>query len=100
MHNFFEKVLILIASNIFYYYIQTGGELVRAENTAWRWPSVTVRCPPGKRMLAGGGNCKSLAGKGWMFIYESRPISANEFRVSCDTPEGQNALAEAYVVCR
>lgn len=80
--------------------IQTGGELVRAESTAWRWPSATVRCPPGKRMLSGGGNCKSVGSRGWMFIFESRPISENEFRVSCDTPEAQNAIAEAYVVCK
>lgn len=75
------------------------SELVRADHIAFRWPSVTVSCPPGKRMLSGGGNCRDLGSLGFIFIIESRPISENEFRVRCDTPNNQNVMAEAYVVC-
>lgn len=74
-------------------------DLVRAEATAFRWPTATVSCPAGKRMLAGGGSCTSMEGKGWCFLYESRPISENQFIVKCDTPESQNVKAEAFVVC-
>ncbi|XP_055322052.1 shufflon protein B'-like [Sitodiplosis mosellana] len=75
------------------------GELVKVENVAWRWPGATASCPPGKRMLAGGGNCRSQDGRGWTFLAESRPISINQYTVRCDTPEQQNIIAEAYVVC-
>lgn len=75
------------------------GELVTSEAIAFRWPSAIVSCPPGKKMLAGGGSCRSVDGRGWNFLYESRPISENQYKVSCDTPENQYVKAEAYVIC-
>lgn len=75
------------------------GFLVRTQAAAFRWPIATVSCPPGTVMLSGGGNCKSLNAIGWVFLYESRPISENQYRVSCDTPKRQNVMAEAFVVC-
>lgn len=76
------------------------SDVVRAEATAFRWPVATVSCPAGKSMMAGGGVCRSLGGVGFVFLFESRPISENEFTVKCDTPEEQNVMAEAYVVCQ
>lgn len=75
------------------------GDLIKAENTAHRWPSATVSCPSGKKMYGGGGNCKSLDGRGWTMLIESRPVDENSFIVRCDTPEQQYVTAEAYIVC-
>lgn len=76
------------------------GELIKAEAVAWRWPSATATCAPGKRMLAGGGNCKSMDGRGWTFLYRSQPISENQYQVGCDTPENQMVMAEAFIICQ
>lgn len=67
--------------------------------SAWRWPTATVNCPPGKKVTGGGGACKSLANIGWTFLYQSRPGNNNDWIVSCDTPEKQNIMAEAWVSC-
>lgn len=75
------------------------NEIVRNYAVGWRFPSVVVGCPAGKQMTGGGGLCKSLANKGWVFLYENRPINDYQWTVACDTPEQQNVLAEAFVVC-
>ena len=66
--------------------------------SAYRWPSVTVSCNKNEVLTGGGGNCASLAGKGWMFMPRSRP-KGNSWTVGCDTPEKQNARATAYAIC-
>lgn len=71
-----------------------------AEVVSFRWPVVTVSCPAGKKMMSGGGNCVSMEGKGWCFLYESRPLDENQFIVKCDTPESQNVKALAYIICK
>lgn len=72
---------------------------MKVENVAWRWPVATATCPPGRRMLAGGGNCRSVDGRGWTFLAGSYPIGINQYMARCDTPEQQHIIAEAYVVC-
>ncbi|KAJ6641537.1 Shufflon protein B', partial [Pseudolycoriella hygida] len=78
---------------------KVAGELVRADNIAFRWPTATATCPPGKKMLSGGGNCRDLGGQGWLFLVQSSPISENSYRVRCDTPKEQNVMAEAFIIC-
>lgn len=75
------------------------SEIVRNYATSYRWPSAVASCPAGKKMMGGGGLCKSLANKGWVFLYANRPLNDNQWNVACDTPEAQFVLAEAYVVC-
>lgn len=75
------------------------SEIVRNYSVAYLWPSVVVGCPAGKKMTGGGGLCKSLENKGWVFLYENRPINDNQWSVACDTPEHQHVMAEAFVVC-
>lgn len=67
--------------------------------SAWRWPIARATCPPGKRLTGGGGACKSLAGKGWCFLYQNRPENEVQWIVNCDTPEQQNVQAEAWANC-
>ncbi|MBG6243561.1 MAG: shufflon system plasmid conjugative transfer pilus tip adhesin PilV, partial [Candidatus Symbiopectobacterium sp. Dall1.0] len=47
--------------------ISPNLQMVRAETTAYRWPHATARCPAGKKLVGGGGNCRSLGppGMGW-----------------------------------
>lgn len=78
---------------------ETAGDTFYGSAGAWRWPSATVSCPSGKKLTGGGGACKSLDNKGWVFLNQNRPHNNNEWFVSCDTPENQNVLAEAWAIC-
>lgn len=75
------------------------GEYVKAEVTAFRWPIATVSCPPGKRLVLGGGVCRSAGPEGFVFIVKSAPINENQYQVHCDTAIMQNVVAEAYAIC-
>lgn len=75
------------------------SEIVKNYGVAYRWPSVVVSCPAGKKMTGGGGYCKSLENKGWVFLYANHPINDNQWTVACDTPEQHHVMAEAFVVC-
>lgn len=58
-----------------------------------------LSCPAGKKMVGGGGTCTSLGMVGWVMLVNNSPISDNEWQVSCDTPEHQMVMAEAFAVC-
>ncbi|XP_055323105.1 atlastin-like [Sitodiplosis mosellana] len=78
----------------------TGGELIKTEVVAFRWPVATASCQTGQKMMSGGGDCRSQDGRGWTFLAGSHPISDSQYTVRCDTPERQNIIASAYVVCK
>lgn len=73
------------------------GHEVYGSASAWRWPHARAICPSGMKLTGGGGNCKS-DGRGWVFLYQSRPEN-NGWVASCDTPEGQHVTAEAWAIC-
>lgn len=73
------------------------GHQVFSSSSAFRWPQARASCPAGMRLTGGGGNCKS-DGRGWVFLFQSRPEN-NDWLVACDTPEQQNVIAEAWAIC-
>lgn len=50
-------------------------------------------------MVGGGGTCTSLGMVGWVMLVNNSPIDENQWQVSCDTPEKQMVMAEAFAVC-
>jgi hypothetical protein len=70
--------------------------IVRASNTAFRWPSATATCPSGSLVMGGGGSCTSSIG--WMFLNHSYP-SGNSWVASCDTEKKVTASITVYAVC-
>lgn len=73
--------------------------MVKNYAIAVRWPTAVATCPPGKVLLGGGGNCKSLGLIGWALTRANFPQNDREWVVSCDTPKIQNILAEVWAVC-
>lgn len=51
-------------------------------------------------MMGGGGRCVSLGGKGFVILTSNAPQNGNEWKVSCDTPEAQDVMAEAFIICQ
>ncbi|BBI93043.1 shufflon system plasmid conjugative transfer pilus tip adhesin PilV [Serratia symbiotica] len=82
--------------------ISPNLQIVRAETTAYRWPHATARCPAGKKLVGGGGNCRSLGppGMGWAVLVGSQPMNETDWGVQCDTPKRQNLMAESWAICQ
>lgn len=58
-----------------------------------------ISCPAGKNMMGGGGRCISLGGQGFVILTSNAPQDGNTWKVSCDTPEQQNVMAEVFIIC-
>ncbi|EFN6835557.1 shufflon protein B [Escherichia coli H4] len=66
--------------------------------TAWRWPGATATCPSGKKVIGGGGQCRSNTGFIW--LTRSMPSGNNAWTASCDTTEDQNGSITVYAICQ
>ncbi len=73
-------------------------EIVTASATAWRWPGATATCPSGKKVIGGGGQCRSNTGFIW--LTRSMPSGNNAWTASCDTTEDQNGSITVYAICQ
>lgn len=49
--------------------------------------------------MGGGGRCISLGGQGFVILTSNAPQDGNTWKVSCDTPEQQNVMAEVFIIC-
>lgn len=74
------------------------SQIVTASATAWRWPGATATCPSGKKVIGGGGQCRSNTGFIW--LTRSMPSGNNAWTASCDTPEDQNGSITVYAICQ
>ena len=61
---------------------QVIAKLLTASATAWRWPGATATCPSGKKVIGGGGQCRSNTGFIWLM--RSMPSGNNAWTASCD----------------
>ncbi len=74
------------------------SQIVTASATAWRWPGATATCPSGKKVIGGGGQCRSNTGFIWLM--RSMPSGNNAWTASCDTTEDQNGSITVYAICQ
>ncbi|HAO3514434.1 TPA: shufflon system plasmid conjugative transfer pilus tip adhesin PilV [Escherichia coli] len=74
------------------------SQIVTASATAWRWPGATATCPSGKKVIGGGGQCRSNTGFIW--LTRSMPSGNNAWTASCDTTEDQNGSITVYAICQ
>ncbi len=78
----------------------SGVQVTTVNNSAvaWRWPSVTVACPAGTKLVGGGGSCANHASCGDPRMPRSQP-NGNGWYVACDTGCNQNMTATAWAMC-
>lgn len=76
------------------------SEIIKNSVIAHRWPTAQVACRPGQTMQGGGGRCISLGGSGFVFFASNAPVNGNEWKISCDTPNDQDVMAEVYIICK
>lgn len=74
--------------------------VVTVEVSAFRWPLAKASCPPGEKMLGGGGHCSTPLPQGFVFLTRNYPVNENEWHVACDTPHQQNVIATVSIICQ
>lgn len=74
--------------------------IVTNTSTSYKTPNVTAMCPYTKKLTGGGGQCSSVANKGYAFIWFSGATSDRDWTVGCDTTINQDVMAKSWAICQ